>query len=152
FDVIELNASTKPDIVRAGFLEDLDYGNIPNAAGLFDELRDVSTVSIWNTQEGLVYNTEGYKELGLDPPTSYADLANPALKGRVGVPDSNHGQAPSALVGFAVEAGSAESDIGPGLEALRKLDISSYYKSSVDLSAQFQTGDVYAAIWHVGWA
>ena len=38
---------------------------------------------------GIIYDEKALAALGVKPPTSYADLWNPALKGKVTIPDSN---------------------------------------------------------------
>jgi putative spermidine/putrescine transport system substrate-binding protein len=153
FDVIELTDSVKTDAVGSGFLQPIEFDHIPNAKVLDPKYHNPVTVGTWVSVEGLVYNAEKYKELGLPAPTKFGDLFDPKLAGHVSFPDIHYGGVVNGLIGFAWEfAGGDERNIDVGLEWVKKLKPASYYKSSVDLSAQFKSGDIWAAVWHAGWA
>ena len=94
---------------------------------------------------------EKFKELGLPRPTKFSDLFNEKLKGRVSFPDINVNTALNPIVGFAVEAGGDEHNIDPGLEAIKKLDVFSFWNSGTQITQMFQAGDIWVAIAHAGW-
>lgn len=152
FDVMEVDDATKPFVKEGKFLAPLDYARIPNSAGLAPSQRGDDMVGTWLTQHGIVYNETKFKELGIPKPQRLTDLLNPRLKGRVSFPDINVGFVVNGIAGFAIEGGGDEGNIDPGLALIRKLEVASYYKSSVDLSTQFKSEDVWAAVWQAGWA
>lgn len=151
FDVMEVDDATRPFVEQGEFLAELDYTRLPNSRSLDASQRLPRTVGTWLTQHGIVYNTDKLREIGMDPPQRLTDLLDPRLQGRVAFPDINVGFVVNGIAGFAIEGGGNEADIEPGLDLIRKLK-PSYYKSSVDLSAQFKSGDVWAAVWQAGWA
>jgi len=152
FDVMEIDDGIKPQLFEGRFLEELNPANLPNSRDLEPVQRDRHTVATTLAEQGIVYNTKKFEELGIPRPERFKDLFHPKLAGRVGFPDINHGQVINAIVAFAVEAGSDEANIDPGLELIKQLKVASFYKSSVELATRFNSGDVWAAPWHVGWA
>ena len=70
-----------------GLLAELNYDNIPNIANIdsqylekaesFDPGNRYAVPYTWGTV-GILYNTERIKELGVQPPSSWADLWDPA--------------------------------------------------------------------------
>jgi putative spermidine/putrescine transport system substrate-binding protein len=150
FDVMEFQSDLWKPLHEAGFLAPLPFPRLPNAANHTPQQHDDVTVNTWTLEEGIVYNSDKFKELGLPKPQKYSDLFNDKLKGRVAWPDISYG--PYALIGLATENGGDELNIDPGLELLKKAGIGYFYKSSVELSTKFASGDVWAAPWHAGWA
>lgn len=148
FDVVDFGDSVKPQLVEGQFLEELNFANVPNAQGL---QRDRYTVAVWRDQTGIIYNVKKFEELGIPKPEQLKDLFHPKLVGRIAFPDINHSTAISGIVAFAIAAGSDESNIDPGLELIRQLKVSSFFKSSVELATKFTSGDVWAAWWTSGW-
>lgn len=153
FDVMELTDAVKSDAEASGFLAPLDYSRIPNSAAIEQPHKSPSAVATWVSVEGLVYNIDKFKELGLPRPERFGDLFNPKLAGHVSFPDLNYGGVVNALIGFANEFGGGdETNLDPGFEAVKRLNARSLYKSSVELSTQFKSGDIWVAVWHAGWA
>ena len=150
FDVMEFQSDMWRGLIENGFLVSLKDAKLSNAAGQGQPQRDEFTLSTWTLEEGIVYNEEKFKELGLPKPEKYSDLANPKLAGRVAWPDISYG--PYAVIGLATEYGGDELNIDPGLAGIKRLNVSSFYRSSVELSTRFKSGDVWAAPWHAGWA
>lgn len=150
-DVLEITDSAKPTIVNGGFLEALDLSRIPNAVDLKPSQFDGQTISVWVSEEGIVYNAEKFKEMGIPKPARFSDLLDPRLKGRVAFPNITLGMAVSGIVGFSNEAGGDEGDIEGGLQLIKKLDLPNFYTSSAQLATQFRSGDIWAAMWHGGW-
>jgi len=150
FDVMEFQSDLWKPLVDAGFLEQMPLSRLPNAAGLTAEQHDEVTVDTWTLEEGIVYNADKFKELGLAKPEKYSDLFNEKLKGRVAWPDISYG--PYALIGLSTEYGGDELNVEPALKRLREANLDYFYKSSVELSTKFASGDVWAAPWHAGWA
>lgn len=152
FDVMEIDDAIKPQLIEGQFLEELNYANLPNSREVDAHQRDRYMVATTMTQEGVVYNVKKFEELGIPKPERFKDLFHPKLAGRFSFPDINVGIAMNGIVGFAVENGGDEANIDPGLEMIKQLKLASFYKSSVELSTKFNSGDIWAAWWHAGWA
>ena len=150
FDVMEFQSDLWKPLLDSGFLMPLPYASIPNAAGLGGTQKGKETVSTWTLEEGVVYNAAKFKELGLAKPTRYSDLFNSKLAGRIAWPDISYG--PYALIGLSTESGGDELNVDPGLKRLKEANVGYFYRSSVELSTKFASGDVWAAPWHAGWA
>ena len=78
-------------------LAELDYSNIPNIKNIdpqymekaesFDPGNRYAVPYTWGTV-GILYNTKRVEELGLNPPSRWADLWDPAYKGEILMQDS----------------------------------------------------------------
>jgi len=145
FDVMEFQSDLWKPLLESGFLMKLTNADIPNAP-----THDSVAVSTWTLEEGIVYNTEKFKENGLPAPQRYSDLLDPKLANRVAWPDISYG--PYALIGLSTEFGGSELDVDPGLARLKQAALPYFYRSSVELSTKFASGDVWVAPWHAGWA
>lgn len=151
FDVVELSDNNRQDWMKAGFLADLNYGNIPNAKSIEERFRSPKMVSTTQSQDGIAWNTEKFREAGIPEPKSYADLMNPKLKGYVAFPDITTVHAIKAITSISYQLGGTEADVDQALRYVKGLGVQLYWKSSVDLLAKFKSGDIWAAPWHVGW-
>jgi putative spermidine/putrescine transport system substrate-binding protein len=151
FDVVEISDNNTRDWLKSNFLADIDYTKIPNAAALDPRFRQKHLVSTSQTQDGIAWNTEKFREAGVAAPKTYADLMNPKLKGFVAFPTISLVHAIKALSAVSHELGGDESNVDPALDFVRKMEVQLYWRSSVDLLAKFKSGDIWAAPWHVGW-
>jgi putative spermidine/putrescine transport system substrate-binding protein len=145
FDLMETTDDFLPALESKGYLDEIPLGGIANAGKLVDADKSKLWVKTWTTQEGIIYNTEKFKENGIPAPKKYADLANPKLAGRVSIPDISGGGAVPCLVGMAVEMGGDEANIDPALDFVQKLDIKAFWRSNSNLQQLFTSGDVWAA-------
>ena len=151
FDVYETMDNFLPGLAEGGFVMQLDLRKIPNAADLISaSYADANKVMVWITQEGIVYNTEKFKQLGIPKPTRYSDLLNPKLKGRVCIPDISAGGAIPAIVGMALETGGSETNIDPALDLIARIQAQSYWSSSSNLQTMLVNGDIWAAAAQAG--
>ena len=154
FDVVEMVDALVPDFTGAGFLQKIDLSKIANKKDMPDFMYDDMKVANWVTQEGVVYNFEKFKELGLDAPKRYADFANPKLAGKIVFPDVGTGGWVNAMVGVAVGAGGNEGNIDPGLTFIKDtLKPRSFFSGSGETEyTEFKNGDIWGAVMHGGWA
>ena len=150
FDILETMDNFLPQLAAGGFTEKLDVAKLANRAQLDTSMYDADKVMIWITQEGIIYNKTKFMESGIPAPKRYGDLADAKLKGKVSLPDISAGGAIPALVGMSFEAGGSESDIGPGLELVKKIAPASFWSSSSNLQTQLANGDVWAAAAQAG--
>ena len=151
FDVVEITDATWPVVLAADFVEKLDPANVPNVADLDPNLHDEYKAANWMTQEGFVVNLEKLKELGVERPTRFMDLLNPALKGKITIPDISVNTVLTSIAGFAAEKGGDEHNIDPGLELIKDLDVFAFWTSGTQITQMMKSGDVVIAIAHAGW-
>jgi len=71
---------------------------------------------------GLIYDEKALAANGIKPPSSYADLWNPALKGKVTIPDSNSTFSYALLYKInELQGGDSTKSLDPGFEKLKQL-------------------------------
>lgn len=151
FDVMEILDAQEKDFAGSDFLQALDLDAIPNKQYLEPWQQSPMMIGSWFTQETICYNTEKFDELGIPVPTTYKDLVNPKLEGRISIPDINSGGGMANFGGFAYAAGGDEQNVQPGLELIKELKALKFWSRGGEVVTQFQTGDVYAAMVHAGW-
>ena len=151
FDVVEITDATWPVVLAADFVEKMDPANVPNIADLDPNMYDEYKAANWMTQEGFVVNLKKLEELGVERPTGFMDLFNPALKGKIIIPDIAVNTVLTSIAGFAAEKGGDEHDIDPGLELIRDLGVHSFWTSGTQITQLMKAEDVYVAIAHAGW-
>jgi len=151
-DAFEILGAMVPQVMAMNLLVPLDYTLLPSAAALRPDQRQPALVAIWTTQEMIIYNPATFAEKGIRPPVSLADLADPALKGRVMIPDISSGGGLEAVGAFALTAGGSEADIDPGLKLIRSIDGLRLWKAGGELVTAFKSGDIWAGVAHAGWA
>ena len=151
FDVVEITDATWPVVLAADFVEKMDPANVPNVADLDPNMYDEYKAANWMTQEGFVVNLKKLEELGVERPTGFMDLFNPALKGKIIIPDIAVNTVLTSIAGFAAEKGGDEHDIDPGLELIRDLGVHSFWTSGTQITQLMKAEDVYVAIAHAGW-
>lgn len=152
FDVMEGFPHITGPMAEAGLIEQLNYANMPNAEAVPEWARASHEVVSVFTQDGVVYNTEKFAEAGIEPPTSYNDLANPKLAGKVAFPDIGNAQHWNAVVGMAYESGGDESDLSGAVSMINEVAPAYFFSASTELATRFGSGDIWAAAWHAGWA
>ena len=88
-DIVHLGEAEAYTLFLQDALETLDYSRIPNAATMVPSMKRPYFVPWLYSAWELVYNPEKIK----DPVTAYADMWNPKYAGKIGVMDSNYGNA-----------------------------------------------------------
>jgi putative spermidine/putrescine transport system substrate-binding protein len=151
FDIMEILDAQIQDFKDAEFLQPLDLDKIPNKQHLEDWQVSDMVVGSWFTQEVICYNKDKYAELGLEPPKTYTDLANPKLAGRLSIPDITSGGGLANFGAFAHAAGGDEANIQPGLDLIKSMNALKFWSRGGEVVTQFESGDVYAAVVHAGW-
>ncbi len=151
FDIMEILDAQIGDFLKAKFLQPIDLSKIPNKADLEDWQYDTNKVGSWFTQETICYNQDKFRELGLARPTTYSDLANAKLKGRLSIPDITSGGGLANFGAFAYAGGGDEKNVQPGLKLINSLNALKFWSRGGEVVTQFQSGDVYAAVVHAGW-
>ena len=150
-DVVEITDATWPVVLAADFVEKMDPANVPNVVDLDPNMYDEYKAANWLTQEGFVVNLAKLEELGIERPTSFMDLFNPGLQGKITIPDISVNTVLTSIAGFAAEKGGDEHNIDPGLELIKELDVFAYWTSGTQITQMMKSEDVYVAIAHAGW-
>lgn len=152
FDVMDGSTLTYPEAYKAGLYEKIDFAALPGAKNVPDWAREDGYVIYSWAPEGIVYNEDKFKELGIPAPTSFLDLRNPKLKGRVAFPAPVHVHHWAPVVGLAMLGGGDETNLRPAIPFIKEIAPVYFYTSSVEVSTRFASGDIWAAPWGAGWA
>ncbi len=150
FDTMESGLELVQLMSADRFVADLDYTKLPNAKALPDFARGKNYVMTLASMDGIVYNHDKFKELGLEPPKTYSDLGNPKLQGKVAFPDITHTQHWNAVAGLAYEAGASEAELLKAIALVNKIKPAYFYSASTELSTKMAAGEIWAAPWHAG--
>ena len=137
-----------------GLCKPMDLARAPNTRRLYDwaysrDAQGRATVLATNViGVGIIYREDEFQQRNIAPPTSWADLRRPELRGRLAItaPQSTWGTA--ALVMLARTNGGGERNIDPGFAATRALQPSlhSIFTWSSELSNLMQLGEVWVAV------
>lgn len=119
----------------------------PNLANLLPvaHIKDDMATGVTISVTGLAYNTKVYAEKGWAPPTSWLDLADPKLKGRVvfqSLPSSTFGL--HAFLAFNQLKGGTDANVDPGFKAWPSTigpNVLEYISNSAKISEMAQTGE-----------
>ncbi len=152
FDVMEVLDAQEQDFFATNeFLQKIDLSKVTNTENLEDWQYSDWRVASWHTQESICYNRDKFAELGIDAPTTYADLVNEKLAGRISIPDITSGGGLANFAAISHAAGGDEVNVKPGLELITKLNALKFWSRGGEVVTQLQSGDVYAAVVHSGW-
>ncbi|MFO1081095.1 MAG: ABC transporter substrate-binding protein [Reyranellaceae bacterium] len=147
YDVTYLDLDVQANAIKAGVLEKLDASLVPNLKYVYDEAKNKQGygpgMMIYTI--GIAYNTAKFKEAGIPAPTSWNDLWDARLAGKVMLPDLSAVQGRMFLIAAARLNGGGEKDLAKGIEKIAQLKYHSIYTSTVQLEALFPTGDIWAA-------
>src|SRR5690606_9945639 len=97
---------------------------------------------------GIAYNKDKLKQAGVPEPTSWNDLWDPRLAGRVSVPDIINIQGRDFIVQMARMNGGSEATPEIGIDKIAQIKAHSYSTASSTLQAQLEAGDVWVAPWN----
>jgi len=119
----------------------------PNLAGILPvaHIKGDMATGVTISMTGLAYNTKVYADKGWAPPTSWLDMADPKLKGKVvfqSLSSSTFGL--HAFLAFNKLKGGTDSNVEPGFTAWPKTvgpNVVEYIASSAKISEMAQTGE-----------
>jgi len=121
-DVVALTASGSYEMWKNGTLEEIDAGKMPNYANVLPKLKTKYSVPHIYTGRVILYNPSKIKTR----PTSYADLWNPELAGKIGVIDIQY---QTTIESAAMISGGGLTNYEPGkakLMELKKMGVKIY--------------------------
>lgn len=147
YDVVYIDGDLQPTAIEAGIIDKVDPAIVTNLDRLYDEAKNpdgYGPVQIFYSF-GILYNVEKFKAAGIPEPTSWADLWDPRLAGKIAVGELSHGAGRALLIQAERLAGGDVSTPEKGIEKIAELKAHSYFSSTVQLEALFPTGDIWAA-------
>ncbi len=149
YDVVYLDDDVQAKAIAAGVIDKLDESQVPNLKFVYDEAKnkDGYGPGMIFYSVAIAYNVEKFKEAGIPDITSWEDLWNPKLEGKVAVPDLSTIMGRNFLMAATRLAGGNESSLEKGIDKIATLKAHSYYTSSATLATLFQSGEVWAAPW-----
>ena len=151
FDLMEILDAQVAAFKELDYLQSLDLSKIPNTEHIADFQKTEYMTGSWDSQEVICYHKDKYAELGLPVPTTYSDLVNPKLSGRLSFPDINSGGGLANLGGVVHATGGNETNIKPGLELIKDMQVLKFWSRGGETLAQFQSGDIFASVSNAGW-
>ncbi|MGE0752388.1 MAG: extracellular solute-binding protein [Variibacter sp.] len=148
YDLILTGFDSYTYLQQNGALDKVDYGQVPNTANLYPLARSSHGIGTSFTGVTLVYNTDKIRT----PPTSWADIWNPAYKGHVIIPVVPITYGLDFLVMAARTFGGDEHNIDVGFQKLKELapNVSGIYETSSNAAQMFQLGGAWIAPWFAG--
>jgi putative spermidine/putrescine transport system substrate-binding protein len=149
FDVIHMQRDSQDDALELGILAKIDPAIVTNIEFLYDEAKSPQGygpgVSFYSV--GIAYNPTKFEEAGIPEPTSWNDLWNPKLAGRVAIGDLTTSYGREFLVAVSRLKGGTEKTPEIGIDYIAKLKAHSYPSSSAQIAALLRAGDVWAVPW-----
>lgn len=147
YDVVYLDLDVQANAIKAGVLEKFDASQVPNYQFIYDEAKNKQGygpgMMIYTI--GIAYNPQKFKEAGIPEPTSWLDLWNPKLAGKVMIPDLSSIQGRAFLIAISRIEGGDEAHPEKGIAKIAQLKYHSIYTSSAQVESLFPTGDIWAA-------
>ena len=147
YDVVYLDKDVQEGAIDAGVLQKIDPSKVPNLKHIVPRALDkdgygpeLHVISI-----GIAYNAAKFKAAGIPAPTSWNDLWDPRLAGRVSVPELTHLAGRALLLEASKHEGGDESTPEKGIARIAQIKAHDYYTSTVQVENLFQSGDIWAA-------
>jgi putative spermidine/putrescine transport system substrate-binding protein len=108
---------------RVGLLEKLDPAVVTNLAQVYNTALDPDGIGVACSlcAIGIGYNTQKYQQAGIPAPTSWNDLWDPRMKGKLAICTFDVTWIQDFLVLIARLAGGGESNINPGIARVKEL-------------------------------
>lgn len=150
YDVVCMDDDVALAAARAGVTMKLDPAIVTNLQFLYPEAlsKDGHGPALFFFALGIAYHKDKLKQAGIPEPTSWADLFDPRLAGRVAIPDIASIQGKDFIVQMARLNGGSEAAPEKGVEKIGEIKAHSYFVASSTVQAQFEAGDVWMAPWN----
>lgn len=147
FDVVYLDKDVRDTAVKLKLVQKVDPKLIPNLKHLQKAALDSDGYGPWMQflSMGIAFNKEKLVSAGIPEPSSWADLWDARLAGRVAIPELSHPTGRALLIQAARLKGGDETTPELGIQEIAKIKAHSYYTSTAQVEAQFPTGDVWVA-------
>ena len=109
-----------------GLYEKLDPALVPNLAGIVESAKDPDNIGVasYVMATGIQYNSQAFADAGIPAPTSWNDLWDPRLKGKIALYTFSVAYSQDLLAILTRLAGGTEKNIRPGIERVKALKAS----------------------------
>ncbi|MCC6777710.1 MAG: ABC transporter substrate-binding protein [Hyphomicrobiales bacterium] len=150
FDIVCLDDDVTAAAIDAGVLQKLDPAIVTNLKHLYPEAvnKDGYGATLFFFSFGIAYRKDKLQQAGIPEPTSWNDLWDPRLAGRISVPDIINIQGRDFIIQMARLNGGNEGTPEKGIEKIAQIKAHSYNTASNTLQAQLESGDVWVAPWN----
>jgi putative spermidine/putrescine transport system substrate-binding protein len=148
-DAMQMDNLIEDTMIERGLLEPLPRAGLPTGE-LFTEAGEVTREygpAFTMIPTVIAYMPGKYRELGLNPPTSFDDLFDPRLKGRVAYPSMRVGFAPLIISGLAYAWAGDKAAVEEAMRRLKQID-PRVYGATPEMATWLTNGEVYAAVTH----
>ncbi|MCS0495691.1 ABC transporter substrate-binding protein [Ancylobacter sp. MQZ15Z-1] len=135
-DIVWLDGEVSQVAEADGLFADIDPAKVPNVANMIPEgvykNKDgkITGLSDGYYSVGIVYNKDEIKQA----PTSWFDLWKPGFAGNVTWPSMSDGSGPAMLVYVSELLGGGVTNLKPGADKLKQLDVAAFYDSGGNAS------------------
>jgi putative spermidine/putrescine transport system substrate-binding protein len=148
-DVYWSNELTHVAGKQQGLYERLDPKVVTNLVDVHDFATDPDGigVGVYVLATGIMFNAKALRDAGIPAPTSWNDLWDPRLKGRVGLFSFDVAYSQDLLVLLTKLAGGTEKDVRPGLERLKALRSSGNLAMFASTPAELENMIVQGQAW-----
>jgi spermidine/putrescine-binding protein len=147
-DVAYMDSQIVKQVKAEGLLQSLEPAKIAHWNDIYESGRDKDGFWVGMMFAGtmIAYNTNLMK----NPPTSWADLWKPELKGKLAIPDISGTSGQQFLMAAARINGGSVENIDPGFEAIKRLkpNVQMMYTQPDQLIPLFERGDILVAVWY----
>jgi putative spermidine/putrescine transport system substrate-binding protein len=149
-DVACLDDGPQQQAKALGLLQPTAASAMPNLEHVYDVAKMADGIGVgWAVfATGIVYNPEEFEAAGIPAPTSWNDLANPALKDHVVVDSITSTYGLQLLIMLAHANGGSETNIDPGFAKMAEIAPGVVdFDTTADLTKYFQQGEAWIGVW-----
>jgi len=152
FDVVFYDEVVQDAAISAQVVMKIDPAIVTNLDHVYDvaKQKDGYGPGMNFYSVGLAYNTKIFKANNIPEPTSWNDMWNPKLAGRIALPDITQTTAKDVVIAAARLLGSDERNADAAFPKLAEIRPLYYYRSSADLEAKMSAGEVWLVPWNNG--
>ena len=149
YDLVYMDEDVQVEGIDAGVFDKVDPKIVTNLAQLYPGTENAQGYGpgVVMASIGIAYNEEKFKAAGIPAPQSWTDLWDPRLAGHISAPSLDNIMGRVFIVAATKAFGAPDDQLDKGLDKIAELKVQSYYISSTDLQAKFQSGDVWVAPW-----
>jgi putative spermidine/putrescine transport system substrate-binding protein len=134
---------------QQGLYERLDPKIVTHLPDIYDVAKDPDNIGVGSyiLATGIVYNSKALKDAGIPPPTSWNDLWNPKLTGKVALYTFGVAYSQDLVALMARQAGGTEKDVRPGIDKIKSLRASGNLTQFASSPAELDNSLVQGQSW-----